>query len=310
MRQLIINGDDFGLTEGVNHAIVEAHQAGVLTSATLMAQGSEFDEAVRLSASVPSLSVGCHVVLIGGSPLLPTAQVPSLLGSEGSFRRTWGSFAAAALGGRLSAQEIEAEAIAQIRKLQQAGVPVTHLDTHKHTHLFPQVLQPLLRAAEACGVGAIRNPFEPVQWGLLGKNIRVWERWLGIGVLRAFSGTFRRMVADAGVMSPDGSLGIASTGLWNAPQFHSMIESVPQGTWELVCHPGYNDAQLHAMPTRLRESRQKELEILTSPEIPALLAKNGIHLISYRDWYTSRHDRAGQRVSQSTQHSSGAAPTS
>jgi hopanoid biosynthesis associated protein HpnK len=286
VRHLIVNGDDLGFTRGVNRAIMEAHQAKIVTSATLMAQGAEFDEAVRLAQSVPSLSVGCHIVLIGGCPLLPAQEVPSLVAepaTPGSFRSGWGVFVAAALSGRLMAKEIEAEATAQIRKLQQAGVAVTHVDTHKHVHIFPQVLQPLLRAAKACGVRAVRNPFEPVQLGLLIQEIRLWQRWFGIGVLNAFAGTFRRMVRDAGMISPEGIFGVVATGRLDTSLFRYMIEHIPQGTWELVCHPGYDDAQLRSLSTRLRESRQKELQMLTSPEIPALLAKNDIQLLSYRD---------------------------
>jgi len=287
VRHLIVNADDLGFTRGVNRAILESHQAKVVTSATLMAQGAEFAEAVRLAQSVPSLSLGCHVVLIGGAPLLPAQEVPSLVadqGGQGSFRSGWAGFAAAALSGRLMAKEIEAEATAQIRKLQQAGIAVTHVDTHKHVHILPQVLQPLLRAAKACGVRAVRNPFESVQLGMLMQEIRLWPRWLGIGMLNAFAGTFRRMVQDAGMISPEGIFGVVSTGRLDASLFRYTIEHLPPGTWELVCHPGYDDAQLRGMPTHLWGSRQKELRTLTSPEIPALLAKNEIQLVSYRDF--------------------------
>jgi chitin disaccharide deacetylase len=286
VRRLIVNADDFGFTGGINRAILEAHQATIVTSATLMAQGAEFDEAVRLAQSCPSLSVGCHVVLIGGSPVLPPQEVPSLVSDQagqGGFRDGWGGFASAALGGRLMAREIEAEATAQIRKLQSAGIAVTHVDTHQHVHIFPQVLQPVLQAAKACGVRAVRNPFEPARLGLLGKEFRLARRWLGIGMLNAFAGTFRRMVRDAGIISPDGIFGVVTTGRCNARLFRHMIEHLPGGTWELVCHPGYDDAQLRSMPTSLWKSREAELKILTSPEIPMLPVKNAIQLISYRD---------------------------
>jgi predicted glycoside hydrolase/deacetylase ChbG (UPF0249 family) len=281
---LIVNADDFGFTHGINRAIVEAQRAATVTSATLMARGAEFDEAVRLAQSVPRLSVGCHVVLIAGSPLCPVQEVTSLLeGAQRSFRTGWGSFAAAALSGRIIPEEVEAEVTAQIRKLQQAGIHVTHLDTHKHVHMFPQVLQPLLRAATACGVPAIRNPFEPMRLGLLSQKFGLLTRWLGVGTLNAFRRAFRRMVRDAGMISPDGSFGVVSTGKCYPSLFRDMIQHIPEGTWELVCHPGYDDAQLRAMPTRLHQSREEELRILTSPEVPGLLAQNHIRLISFHD---------------------------
>jgi hopanoid biosynthesis associated protein HpnK len=284
VRGLIVNADDFGFTRGINRGVLEAHQAKIVTSATLMAQGAEVDDAVRLARAAPDLSVGCHVVLIGGSPLLPAREIPSLVVDQArGFRSGLAGFAAAALGGRLVAKEIEAEATAQIRKLQQAGIGLTHVDTHKHVHIFPQVLRPLLCAAQACGVPAVRNPFEALQFGLLGHEFRLWQRFLGVGLSNLFAGSFRRMVRDAGMMSPEGIFGVVATGRFDTRLFRFVIENVPDGTWELVCHPGYDDAQLHSMPTRLRESRQTELRLLTSPETLALLARNNVHLVSYRD---------------------------
>src|SRR5712672_3642287 len=161
MRRLIVNADDFGLTSGVNRAIVESHTRGIVTSATLMANGRGFEDATRLAKTVPRLSVGCHVVLIDGEPVLDAAQIPSLTSSNSGgvrFRDGLKSFAARALTGRVNEREIELEATAQIRKLESAGISVSHLDTHKHTHLFPTVLRPVLRAARSCGVRAVRNP--------------------------------------------------------------------------------------------------------------------------------------------------------
>src|SRR5271165_297701 len=182
MRRLIVNADDFGLTPGINRAIMEAHEHGVVTSATLMADGQAFEEAIALARSRPRLGVGCHIVLVDGAPLLDAAAVPTLLDRSASsggphFREGIAGFGALALLGRLAENEIEAEATAQIRKLQAAGMMVTHLDSHKHTHLFPRVLRPLLRAAAKCGVKAIRNPFERMQGSQLAASPSLWRRW-------------------------------------------------------------------------------------------------------------------------------------
>ena len=286
MRRLIINADDFGLTAGVNRAIVEAHEHGVVTSATLMANGPEFDHAVRLSLAVPGLSVGCHVVLVDGLPVLEASQVPSLMGKsrdEQGFRRSWTGFAAAALSGVLVAGEIEAEATAQICKLQAAGIAVSHLDTHKHTHIFPQVLRPLARAAKACGVRALRNPFEPLRAALWVKRPNLWMRWLGAGALDGFAQHFRRVVKAADMLMPDGAAGVVATGALDDQLLADILQHLPPGSWELVCHPGYADAQLQRVHTRLRASREQELRILTSSGTKELLSKSLIHLISYHD---------------------------
>ena len=163
-RRLIVNADDFGLTEGVNHAILELNDADVLPSATLMATGLAFRDAAHAAFKQTSLGVGCHVVLVDGQPELDPAELPTLA-PEGRLRSNLTTFIVDLFGGRIASQEIEREAIAQIRQVQSAGITVTHIDTHKHTHMFPRVLGPLIRAARACDVSAIRNPFEP-DWSL------------------------------------------------------------------------------------------------------------------------------------------------
>lgn len=289
MRRLIINADDFGLTGGVNRAIVEGHEHGVVTSTTLMANGQAFEDAIALAQSRPRLGVGCHIVLVDGAPVLDETAVRSLLdrGSDSSsnprFREGIARFGALALLGRLDESEIEAEATAQIRKLQTAGVTVTHIDSHKHTHLFPRVLRPLLRAAASCGVRAIRNPFERIQGSQLAASPSLWRRWTEVGILRSLAKQFREAVQQAGISTPDGTLAIVATGSLNERLLRLMVENLPDGTWELVCHPGYNDADLREVRTRLRESREQELRILTSSSTRDLLAAYGVETVSFRE---------------------------
>ncbi|MGA8493316.1 MAG: ChbG/HpnK family deacetylase [Terriglobales bacterium] len=286
VRRLIVNADDFGLTQGVNRAIVAAHRQGVVTSSTLMANGQAFDDAMEHAKSTPGLSVGCHVVLVDGVPVRGGQQAGTLSDKkfpDGRFYQSLNSFALRTLGGRIDADEIEAEVAAQIRKLQAAGVAVSHLDTHKHTHLFPQVLRPLLRAARACGVRAVRNPFGPIRFSTLAKYPRLWKRYSQVAVLNRLGRRFQRSVADAGMLTTDGTVGIVATGVMDIHLFGSIVESLPEGTWELVCHPGYNDADLASVQTRLRESRVEELRLLISSEAREILDKSGVKLISYRD---------------------------
>lgn len=282
MRRLIINADDFGLTSGVNRAIVEAHTRGIVTSATLMASGAAFANAVQIAPS--TLSVGCHVLLVDGQPIMNPREVPTLTNTlNGELEREMTSFIPRALSGRIAASEIEAEATAQIRKLQSAGVPVSHIDTHKHTHIFPQVLRPLLAAAKACGVRAIRNPYGKIAWPVIASRPRLWKRYWQTRVLNVFAEKFRRAVREAGTVTPDGSLGIVVTGALDESVFQLVLESIPEGTWELVCHPGYSDADLDKVRTRLRWSRETELRLLTSAEARQILADHEVRLISYRE---------------------------
>lgn len=289
MRRLIVNADDFGFTAGVNRAIVEAHTRGIVTSSTLMANGPAFEDAVRLAKTVPLLSVGCHAVLIDGQPLLDANQLPSLTlerRGRAQFRDGVKSFAARALARRLAPNEIEAEVSAQIRKLQSAGLAVSHIDSHKHTHLFPAVLRPLLRAARACGVHAIRNPFgprKPMKSSELLRRPSLWTRYLEVRILRALGAKFRNAAQREGFVTPDGTFGIVVTGALDENLFRAIAATIPDGTWEFVCHPGYNDNDLKAAKTRLHESRETELRVLTMPQARDLLSSAGIALISYRE---------------------------
>jgi len=285
VRRLIVNADDFGLTQGVNRAIMETHSQGVVTSTTLMANGPAFEDAIRRAKSISRLSVGCHVVLVDGVPVLGGRQTPTLTPGKAAdlFYRSLGGFALRAVGGRIEPDEIEAEATAQIRKLQAAGIVVCHLDTHKHTHILPQVLRPLLRAARACGVPAVRNPFGPLHFSAFAKRPSLWKQYTKVTVLNRLGKTFRRAVTNAGLLISDGTVGIVATGALDEHLFKNIVDTLPEGTWELVCHPGYNDAELGTIRTRLRESREVELRLLTSPESRELLARSGVQLISYRD---------------------------
>lgn len=284
VRRLIVNADDFGLTAGVNRAIVEAGRNGVVTSTTLMANSHAFGEAASLAKSENTMGVGCHVVLIDGLPVCDGLQ--SLVNGAGRFRTGLKEFAWAAIQKRIAGEEIQREAEAQIRKIQAAGVTLTHVDTHKHTHIFPHVLGPVLKAARACGIRAIRNPFEPLGScppGMLLGTPALWKRTLEMALLRRFAADFQCLVEQENMLTTLGTLGVSTTGFLDQKLLHGMLETVPEGTWELVCHPGYLDADLKAAGTRLLSSRETELEILTSPETKRILDERQIRLISYAD---------------------------
>jgi predicted glycoside hydrolase/deacetylase ChbG (UPF0249 family) len=285
LRRLIVNADDFGFTPGVNRAIIEAHTLGIVTSSTLMANGPAFGEATQMAKASSALSVGCHIVLIDGEPVLDPSRLSTITRSR-KFRDGLKTFAARALTRRMNAGEIESEARAQIQKIQSAGIAVSHIDTHKHTHIFPQILRPLLRAARGCGVRALRNPFGPrfpLRSSQLLSQPNLWTRFAELRILSRFAGQFRRAVDREGFATPDGTLGIEVTGTLDERLFQAISQSIPDGTWEFVCHPGYNDADLAAAKTRLRESRELELKVLTMPAAREVLAQAGVQLISYRD---------------------------
>jgi hopanoid biosynthesis associated protein HpnK len=282
VRRLIVNADDFGLTSGVNRAIVELHRAGLVTSASLMALGGATDEAIELARATPSLCVGCHVVLVDGEPVLPPEKIPSLVDARtGHFPNSLTTFLLRLFAGRIRAEEIEAEAAAQIAHLQQRGVRLTHIDTHKHAHIFSAVLRPVLRAARAAGIRAVRHPFEP-EWAVRAAIGAPLARVVQVAALRPLAPRSRKIIAQEGFITTDGTIAMVGTGTLDGAALRSLLDQLPAGTWELVTHPGYNDADLARVRTRLRTSRDIErLALATIPEV------HDIKLISFADLETS-----------------------
>ena len=271
MNRLIVNADDFGLTAGVNRAILELHSAGVVTSTTLMARGGAAEAAIEAARNTPSLGVGCHVVLVDGEPALKPEQIPTLVDSKtGRFRDTLNAFLMRLFARRIKAEEIEAEAAAQIAVLQSRGVRLTHVDTHKHTHMFPWVMRPVLRAARKAGIRAVRNPFEPA-WAVDATAGGTWARIAEVSALRRLESACLRVIEEEGCVTTSGTVAVVGTGILNATTVRSLLTGLPEGTWELVTHPGYSDADLDKVRTRLRASRDVEREALQSvkefPEI-------------------------------------------
>lgn len=274
MSTLIINADDFGLTAGVNRAIGELHEAHLLTSTTLMARAQATEAAIAQAQATPTLGVGCHVVLVDGEPLLKQKEIASLIATDGHFQPTLGRFLLRLTS--MKPAEIEAEAYAQISSLTARGLQLTHVDTHKHTHMFPAVLRPVLRAARRAGLRVVRNPFEPA-WSVRATPAAPWLRRCEVNTLRVLEKNFRKIVAEEGFVTSDGALGVLATGTLDKATVQALLAALPrEGVYELVSHPGYNDADLQQARTRLLASRELERAALG-----ALAQATGITLASY-----------------------------
>lgn len=276
MPRLIVNADDFGLAPGVNRAILELHAGEVLTSATLMAKAAATEEAVKMALAMPTLGVGCHIVLVDGAPVSDRDKIPSLVDrTTGNLHPSLGSFLKRSFTARIRSAEVEAEASAQIALLQSYGLRLTHIDTHKHIHMFPSILRSVLRAAKAAGIHAVRNPFEPI-WSLNATTNAPDMRRAEIIFLRRFESKFRRIVDEEGFQTTDGAVGVLATGTLDIATVNALIAAMPDGTFELVSHPGYRDEQLARANTRLLESREIERNALMT-----IKEYSGLNLISF-----------------------------
>jgi chitin disaccharide deacetylase len=258
---------------------------------------------VAAAHGLPELSVGCHVVLVDGAPVSAPGAVDTLLairsGEPECFYSSLSAFAARATMGGFDREQLVLEITAQIRKIQAAGIEVSHLDSHKHTHIFPEILRAMLRAARICGVRAIRSPFVPMKalmaQRFAGKGVLL-RRYGQVRILNSFAGNFRRQTSRAGLRAPDGVIGVIETGSMDDILLRQALEGLPEGTWELVCHPGYADADLRAVRTRLVESRERERSLLTSVQLREFLEKQKIRVVSYRGLAVGGEVAAGIRV--------------
>jgi predicted glycoside hydrolase/deacetylase ChbG (UPF0249 family) len=256
--RLIVNADDFGWTRDDNEGIVHAHRNGILTATTLMAGGRAFDHAVALARETPSLDIGVHLTLLQttspftGKPL--PKDIPALLRAIAT-----------------RGIDIYGELAAQVRKIVAAGIAPSHLDTHKHTHVLPQVASAVARIVREFGIRWVRKPFD---FGL--------TSGLAARLMRTQRSGLQRKLRDAGAVSTDHFAGFALTGHLDEATLVRLIGELPDGTTELMCHPGFCREELRASATRLKESRAVELAALTSPLVQAALQARPVELINYR----------------------------
>ena len=279
MKQLILNADDFGLTPGVNRGIIRAHKDGILTSATLMATAPSFEDAVELARGNSTLGVGCHLVLIGGKAIAPLREIPSLVDQNGKLPDSLVAFAANVSRGEVRPADIERELRAQIEKIRSAGIEPTHLDTHKHTHAHPVVMEALGRVARDAGIKRVRKPIENLAdaWSSAGWSTGV----AAAAVVRTIARRFEEIAREYGLLSPDHFLGLAMTGQLGPAAMRRMISALPEGRTEIMLHPGICDADLAKTGSRLQAQRQLELDGLLDADVKNTVEKEGIQLISY-----------------------------
>ncbi len=263
-KQLVVNADDFGFTPDVNEGIVEAHGRGILTATTLMANGAAFDDAVRLARRHPTLDVGCHLVLVSGRSVLTGRPFPPTV-----------SQLLVAIAKRQL--RIYDELAAQVHKIVAAGVEPTHLDTHKHTHLAPPVLEAVARIGDEFGIRWVRRPFDFPMTTSAPFIKRATSRALGV-VRRQFHRTLERHHCH----TTDTFAGFQITGRFRTRELVSLIRQLPDGLTELMCHPGRCRDPLRQARTRLKESREEELEALIAPETRQAIDQCGVELVSYR----------------------------
>lgn len=277
MKRLIVNADDLGLTPGVNRGVLRAFQDGIVTSASLLVTGSAFENAVALARENSNLDVGLHLALVEERASLDPGMLPTLVDETGRFPGTSAEFIGRALLGRISWLEVEREIAAQITLFQKTGLRLSHINSHQHLHMFPPVFEIVRRLTRGMDNVWIRNPAGPWRKSS-GVRTGRWVQQLGLHLTCLLA---RALHSSPLPQMPDGMYGFEVSGCLTRRQLEQILRKIPDGLYELICHPGEGDADTRTRYSHWGYRWDEELEALTAPETRIVLKQQGIVLTSF-----------------------------
>jgi chitin disaccharide deacetylase len=236
-RFVIVNGDDFGFSTGVNQAIIKAHTGGVLTSTSLMVTGVEAEAAIALAKQHPTLGVGLHLVLVCGRSVLPAAQIPHLVDAQGNFLDDPAQAGLRYQFSTAARQELRLEIRAQLEQFRQTGLKLTHVDGHLHLHAHPVVLNILIELASEFGIRTIRLPFEELSL-TLNVDPRGWfSKALGGGIFTLLRRHGERRLKQAGIGFTERVYGLLQSGQISEDYLLGLIPQIRANCIEIYAHP-------------------------------------------------------------------------
>ena len=271
MKTAIITADDFGVSTQVNEAVEQAHRGGILTVTSLMVTGAAAADAVTRARANPTLGVGLHVALAETPPALPPAQIPDLVDDNGAFRIESMPVALTLVARASVRRQLEAEIEAQFALFAATGLPLDHVNSHKHMHLHPVIAATLLKVGLRHGMKALRAPIE--ERSLLAEPVG------GLDIAKPFARRVQRSARAAGVKVPDRTFGLAWSGAMHAERVRSVLETLPDGVNEIYLHPATGHYPLSA-PGYAYEA---ELAALIDPAARAIVTERGITLARFGD---------------------------
>lgn len=278
MKNLIINADDFGRHEFINLAVEKSFREGFLKSATIMAGGKFFDDAVKISKKNPGLGVGIHFTLANGFPVLSPEKIPSLVTNEGIFHENYVVFLKKFLQGKISLEEIKLELAAQLEKVQRAGINLTHFDSHQHLHHFPKIIDIALNLAERAKIFKMRVSNSKIFDGEL-NSIGKFVGRLGLSSLAKFAA---HKAHKKNFITPNNFAGIVAGESVSENFLENLILNLPEGTTEVMLHPGTDNKILKNF-CDWEHDFEEELNAVTSPKILNLLREKNISVINFKN---------------------------
>jgi len=273
MKRLIVTADDFGASVAVNEAVEQAHRRGILTCASLMVAGEAAADAVARARAMPTLGVGLHLVLVDGRPVLPIVAVPDLVDQDGRFRNNMVQAGIDFLRPRVRRQ-LEAEIAAQFAAFAATGLPLDHVNAHKHFHLHPTVASLVLEIGRRHGMRAVRAPIEPRA------TLRQIEVVRGFDIALPWAKLVRRRLRRAGLAVPDQVFGLAWSGALNKHRLCGLLAHLPEGLTEIYAHPATAPYPGSAPGYAYAE----ELDALTDPLARQLITRERVAFGRFADF--------------------------
>ena len=278
MKNLIINADDFGRHELINRAVEKSFREGCLKSATIMAGGKFFDDAVKIAKKNPGLGVGIHFTLANGFPILPPKKIPSLVTEDGTFHENYVVFLKKFLQKKISLEEIKIELAAQLEKTQRAGLNLTHFDSHQHLHHFPKIIDIALNLAESAKISKMRVSNAKIFDGELDSLGKFIGR-LGLSSLAKFAA---HKAHKKNFATPEHFAGIVAGESVSENFLENLILNLREGTTEVMLHPGTDNKILQNF-CEWEHDFEEELNAVTSKKILNSLKEKNISVINFKN---------------------------
>ena len=279
--RLIVTADDFGAAEPVNEAVERAHRDGILTAASLMVAAPAAADAVRRAKASPGLRVGLHLTLAEGRPMLPSEQVSLLVDADGGFRTDMAAAGARMFFDPVARRQLAAEIEAQFAAFAATGLPLDHVNAHKHFHLHPTIGGFIVRIGRRYGLSAVRAPREPLS---VIRKLEPASASFGAGAVSAFARLAAMRFRRAGLLVPDQVFGLAWSGAMTSKRLAGLIRGLPQGLSEIYLHPGL-DGEFAGAAAGYRYA--EEFAALVDLDVRRATQEAGVQLGGFVDFQTA-----------------------
>lgn len=284
--RLIVNADDFGMSEEVNEAVIRAFKEGVLTSTSLMVTGAAFKQAVALAKENPGLAVGIHLVTVVGTSALPHSEIPSLVDEHGNFSNNPTLAGLRYFFLPRARRELRRELAAQFERFRSTGLPLSHIDGHLHLHAHPVIFDAALKLGLEHGTRRMRVPYEERGLALTFDRGNILLKTIYAVLFGGLSRHMKKRLRDYGFTFPERVYGNLQSGKMSERYFLYSLDNLTSETNEIYFHPAVYPED------KLLDNDQRqcliEFEALTSSKVKEKTRALGIKLTNYVELETNR----------------------